>query len=59
MVNIKQCTLITAFFKFTILRLSAAVTSIGIATRTENNPVDDIAIASGAPSFFKNKGTTA
>ncbi|SUZ63809.1 uncharacterized protein METZ01_LOCUS16663 [marine metagenome] len=27
--------------------------------RTENIPVDDTAIASGAPNFFRNNGTTA
>ena len=48
-----------AFFKLTIFRLNAAVISIGIATRTEKIPVDDTAIASGAPNFFKNNGTTA
>ena len=57
--RIRQCTLITAFFKFTKFRPSVAVISIGIAIKTENKPVDDIAIASGAPNFFRNKGTTA
>ena len=42
-----------SFFKLTIFRLNAAVISIGIATRTENIPLDDTAIASGAPNFLK------
>ena len=46
------------FFQLTIYQLNTAVINIGIATRTENIPVDDTAIASGAPNFLNN-GTTA
>jgi hypothetical protein len=58
-IKIVQCALITIFFILVTFLVNAAVKSIGIAIIIENNPADEVAITFGAPSSFKNNGTTA
>ncbi len=58
-IKIVQCALITIFFILVTFLVNAAVKSIGIAIIIENNPADEVAITLGAPSSFKNNGTTA
>ena len=54
-----QWTLMTSLFVLELFLVKAAMINIGSAIMIENIPAEDVAITSGAPSSFKNRGTTA